>query len=1135
MLPPKVGLRSAATSAARGGVNRYRVGVPVARTPRQEDMLQVPQSTDESGSIGAPRAQRRFRRVLLVLLATIVVLGALAGGLYWRATSGSIRLAFLTGRVEAALKERLPPDARVAVGSTAFSYRSGQGVVLRIDDLELVLSGMARVSVDELGTNTTVRALLSGRIDLSSVTASGVDIAVLTPPRVRGEGSGADVIRRASKAIMDQVLTADTLMRSAGLQEVNIREATIRLDDRSGEDGAPLSIVEANWVPLGDGRSKVWLQALEKNGSDWDVTLERRGFPDGTSSLTMEVEDFPSAALAPAVSAANSGAYFRSSLTLQARMAQKADGGFMGLRAVVSAGSGALSLNGIDEVKLKSAAINLVLDETGDRMTIPNGEIRTPAGRARFEGIADLAERGYITLVARVLGGTLPTPIGEAKPVQLIGGGGVARIDFASLGIEVEQFSLMTPEGSASIIGQASLAGETPGLSFALSITQMPAATVRALWPPFVAAKVRLWFDINVKGGMLGPATLQVALPPDHMGPRGRGKVLPPSALIGALPFQNAEFSPIRTFPTIKEAVGGITFGNASASIWAQTGVVEVLGKGDIQAGGTTLIISELGRMQPRGDLHLELAGTAAALAAVSNSPPLAVAAKRNIVPENLTGDAALSLDANIPIYESDFADVIPTFRLGLTGFTSTTPIDGRLISEADLVLEGNPKSYTVKGAGKLDGLDASIDVLLGSGAIDTSGVSVSLDDEARERLGIGLGSLLTGPVLASAATVDPTRQRIALDLKESRISLPFLGWEKGPGVPATASFVKEQMPDGSVEVTNFQLSGKGFEARGSISFGPDRRVRAMKLEKIALRAGDQLTAKVIADGSGYDVEVTGDMLDARGILEGVRSGGVGGGTADIFPIAIRMNVGVVRGQNDVALSNVTGTMTITKRGLDAASLKGKSNENQPFEWTLGREGDTRVLRLLADGGGALVRFSGIYSRIAGGSLILDYSGPVDGTGAGVAVMRDFRLLNETALQRAVSQTGGTRDGLANANSQASNDMQFSQLRIPFRQQGWVITIVDAALRGQAVGATASGTINIPGGKMAISGALIPVFGLLNVPNSIPLIGALFGGRNEGLFGITYRLYGPLDQPQFSMNPISALAPGIFRKIFERQ
>ena len=105
---------------------------------------------------------------------------------------------------------------------------------------------------------------------------------------------------------------------------------------------------------------------------------------------------------------------------------------------------------------------------------------------------------------------------------------------------------------------------------------------------------------------------------------------------------------------------------------------------------------------------------------------------------------------------------------------------------------------------------------------------------------------------------------------------------------------------------------------------------------------------------------------------------------------------------------------------------------------------------------------------------------------------------------------------------------------MPFRQEDWVIIIDDAALRGALIGATASGTVNLPGGKMAISGTFIPAFGLNNIAGSIPLIGGILGGgRDEGLVGITYKLFGPLDNPDLTMNPISAIAPGIFRRIFE--
>jgi hypothetical protein len=549
-------------------------------------------------------------------------------------------------------------------------------------------------------------------------------------------------------------------------------------------------------------------------------------------------------------------------------------------------------------------------------------------------------------------------------------------------------------------------------------------------------------------------------------------------------------------------------------------------------ADGTTLVIPELGRQQPRGDLHLRLSGSAAALAALSDTPPLSISTKRGIVADSLSGEALLTLDGNIPLYESDFSDVIPTFRIELSGFSSTTPIDGRLIADADLVLEGNPKSYTVKGEGELDGLEATVDMMLGTSVPpDQSAVTVELDDAARERIGMGFGSLVAGVVLANLKDPGAPLQQIALDLKQARISLPFLGWEKGPGVPATASFVMERR-EKDTEIRDLVLSGKGFEARGSLTLGPDGRLLEMTLDKLALRAGDRLSVFASANGRGYDVRVSGAALDARGLIHGVGSGSIGG-TADIFPIRLFIEVESVTGQNDVVLSNVAGSMVVRRGGLDAASIKGAVNGNLPFEWKLGREGKTRTLRLFADGGGALIRFAGIYSRVAGGNLILDYSGTVGEMGSGVLVMRDFRLINEDALKPAI-QSASPREGMVHANTEAANDLQFAQLRIPFRQEDWIITIDDAALRGPVLGATASGTINMPGRKMAISGTFIPAFGLNNIAGSIPILGAILGGgRDEGLVGITYKLFGQLDDPKLVMNPISAIAPGIFRKIFE--
>ena len=43
----------------------------------------------------------------------------------------------------------------------------------------------------------------------------------------------------------------------------------------------------------------------------------------------------------------------------------------------------------------------------------------------------------------------------------------------------------------------------------------------------------------------------------------------------------------------------------------------------------------------------------------------------------------------------------------------------------------------------------------------------------------------------------------------------------------------------------------------------------------------------------------------------------------------------------------------------------------------------------------------------------------------------------------------------------------------------------------------------------------------------------LGGGSNEGLIGVTYEIVGTPGQPVLRVNPISAMAPGVLRKIFE--
>jgi hypothetical protein len=48
----------------------------------------------------------------------------------------------------------------------------------------------------------------------------------------------------------------------------------------------------------------------------------------------------------------------------------------------------------------------------------------------------------------------------------------------------------------------------------------------------------------------------------------------------------------------------------------------------------------------------------------------------------------------------------------------------------------------------------------------------------------------------------------------------------------------------------------------------------------------------------------------------------------------------------------------------------------------------------------------------------------------------------------------------------------------------------------------------------------------------IPLVGVLLsGGQNDGVFGLSYRVHGSMSAPTLTVNPLSAIAPGILRRM----
>jgi hypothetical protein len=97
------------------------------------------------------------------------------------------------------------------------------------------------------------------------------------------------------------------------------------------------------------------------------------------------------------------------------------------------------------------------------------------------------------------------------------------------------------------------------------------------------------------------------------------------------------------------------------------------------------------------------------------------------------------------------------------------------------------------------------------------------------------------------------------------------------------------------------------------------------------------------------------------------------------------------------------------------------------------------------------------------------------------------------------------------------------------------ITFTEGRMTGPSMGLTGAGAYNIERDDLDVDGVVAPSPMLnLSILGEIPVIGDLLvSRRGEGVFGMTYSINGPAAQPRVGVNPVSALTPGILRRIFE--
>jgi hypothetical protein len=269
-------------------------------------------------------------------------------------------------------------------------------------------------------------------------------------------------------------------------------------------------------------------------------------------------------------------------------------------------------------------------------------------------------------------------------------------------------------------------------------------------------------------------------------------------------------------------------------------------------------------------------------------------------------------------------------------------------------------------------------------------------------------------------------------------------------------------------------------------------------------------------------VTVRGSAIDARPFLRSLMSPGAPSGGKGLGDVDLDIKSNGMTGLNNVNVSGLDGRFALRNGEFREFRLAGRFGPS-PLSGQLARtEAGTIGIVVESGNAGDFLRFFDIYRKMDGGAMLLQ----LDGAGAvmsGSLIVNRFVLVNEPALARTAPPSEAGQPSSVN----------FTKLKAGFSVGNGRLAIRDATMWGNAVGGTLEGQMDFNRDRIDMSGTFVPAYGLNNMFNKVPIVGTILGGgQNEGLFAVNFRITGKASQPTVSINPLSAVAPGILRKFF---
>jgi len=871
-------------------------------------------------------------------------------------------------------------------------------------------------------------------------------------------------------------------------------------------------------------------------------SIERSLDEDGTRRLQANVTNLDFAAFLPFIDDTDSLAALRGAGALSMNMTFGADDGKL------LAGEFKIDLTGVDlrlgtdYFPVASSILDVIWKPQSGLFELSEGAIQIGQSRARVAGTFAMGLDNRfgptigISVKARDVAIHPQDMLAPEEPFDTVEFSAWSAPLYGAVGID----RLIARKGHAVVeaAGRFDLLQAGLGLDMTIAGNGVTADDVKRLWPYIMGSESRDWFVANVTAGQVKSARLHFKFPIGSLAMGGDAKPIPKDSMTIEIVGEGVAVRPTDTLPPISIAGDTIfRLNDASISVAGGGGSIDT-DAGTIAINNPALVMDN----SVPGESIVEISGhldaqIPALLALVREQQPEALNSVQLPVDlQSLGGRIGVDLVATIALGDEAAGrdmqiDYVATGTVA--DFASSQPIEGRRIGNGQLSFTASQLGYQLGGTAEIDGIAAEVSV---EGAPETSPVirlasTMAVADLAK--MGFDASQFLSGQIRFIAEPMPDGAIKMAIDLADAGLTIRDLGISKSRGTAGSLNALVRF--DGDVtHLENLELAFGTVRINGKLDFHASDGSVSADFNTFALSSGDSASVSLAPMDGGYAVRIRGRQLDLKPVLGRFFSleGGSGGLQSTQFSAPIALDVKLDRAVGYYATTAFNLDLNLLLRGtqLSRATLSAQFGEGNSVSITTNPAPNGRSLVMAFNDAGTILRLLGVYSQLAGGSgnLVMTTNRNAD-VETGQLMMRDFAIVDEANVIQVLGNHSDSRNAIA-----ASNRLDFTAGQVDFIRSSDRVEVTNAMLAGDVVGGTLRGFIYTDRRQYDLSGTYVPLFGLNNIFNQIPVIGAILGGRDgEGLVGVTFAVRGPLNQPQFLVNPLSILAPGFLRELFE--